>query len=336
MADYLRSEFLDRVSRADVAFLTRTSILERMSGPLCDVTVGAPALGARARPARARNLLVIPLDRRGEWYRYHHLFRELLHAELVRREPEMLARAPHPGRRVVRGERQPEAAIEHAAAAGDAERVARLVLQLANPVWASGRLDTVLRWMEWFAADGRIERHPAVAVHGALIYALDRARRATPNDGRPPPSAPPSRARCRTGTRWRARSPTCGRCCAATASDEMRQDARTALGGLRPTSPYRATMLHAEGVGRPARRRPGRADLFFSRAVDEASSAGVVPFVPLVLAERGIVAIERDDWSEATALADAGAGHHAGGQLRRLLDERARLRLGGAGRVPAG
>ena len=47
----------------------------------------------------------------------------------------------------------PEAAIDHAQAAGDADRVARLVLQLANPVWASGRCDTVLRWMEWFEAN---------------------------------------------------------------------------------------------------------------------------------------------------------------------------------------
>ena len=59
------------------------------------------------------------------------------------------------GRR--RGSRRtacPEAAIDHAQAAGDADRVARLVLQVANPVWASGRADTVLRWMEWFEANG--------------------------------------------------------------------------------------------------------------------------------------------------------------------------------------
>ena len=172
VADYLRSEFLDHVSRADVSFLTRTSILERMSGPLCDVTVGTKRSATVLDRLERSNLLLLPLDRRGEWYRYHHLFRELLHAELVRREPEMLPELHTRAASWYELNGQPEAAVVHAQQAGDADRVARLVLQLANPVWASGRVDTVLRWIEWFSAHGPIEQHPAVAVHGALIYAL--------------------------------------------------------------------------------------------------------------------------------------------------------------------
>ena len=64
MADYLRSEFLDRVSRADVSFLTRTSILDRMTGPLCDATVGRTGSSRVLRRLEQRNLLVLPLDRR--------------------------------------------------------------------------------------------------------------------------------------------------------------------------------------------------------------------------------------------------------------------------------
>ena len=85
MGDYLRSELLDRVSAAEVSFLIRTSVLDRMSGPLCDAILGARGAGAVLERLEARNLLVIPLDRRREWYRYHHLFRELLRAELQRR-----------------------------------------------------------------------------------------------------------------------------------------------------------------------------------------------------------------------------------------------------------
>jgi len=179
------------------------------------------------------------------------------------------------------------------------------VLQLANPVWASGRVDTVLRWMEWFSTRGPIEQHPAVAVHGALIYALighagDAERWATaaerttfvgtlPDGNTMEASLAYLRALvCRNGL------------------DAMRKDARTALEGLSPTSPYRATMLHAEGLAALLEGDLVEADLFFSRAVDEASSAGVVPFVPLLLAERGIVAIARDRWSEARQLS-AGA-----------------------------
>ena len=65
-----------------------------------------PGSDRTPRPAlESRNLLVIPLDRRREWYRYHHLFRELLASELLRREPEMVPVAPPPGGVVVRGER---------------------------------------------------------------------------------------------------------------------------------------------------------------------------------------------------------------------------------------
>ena len=90
MGDYLRAELLDRVSPADVSFLTRTAILEQMSGPLCDAVVGGTRSSAILERLEGRNLLVVPLDRRREWYRYHHLFRELLLAELRRREPGML------------------------------------------------------------------------------------------------------------------------------------------------------------------------------------------------------------------------------------------------------
>jgi LuxR family maltose regulon positive regulatory protein len=73
--------------------------------------------------------------------------------------------------------------------------------------------------------------------------------------------------------------------------------------GLSPTSPYRSAMLHAQGVGHLLQGDSGTADLFFARAVDEATSAGVIPFVPVVLAERGIVALERGDWPAAEVIA---------------------------------
>ena len=71
VGDYLRSEILDRVSHAEVAFLTRTSILDRMCGGLCDAVVGRSGSGRTLEQLESRNLLVVPLDRRREWYRYH-------------------------------------------------------------------------------------------------------------------------------------------------------------------------------------------------------------------------------------------------------------------------
>src|SRR5439155_22696215 len=87
MGDYLRSELLDRISGTEVSFLTRTSVLDQMCGPLCDAILGEKGSGAFLEQMEDRNLLVVPLDRHREWYRYHHLLRELLRAELRRREP---------------------------------------------------------------------------------------------------------------------------------------------------------------------------------------------------------------------------------------------------------
>ena len=292
-----------RVSRADVSFLTRTSILDRMSGPLCDVTVGGKGSSRVLDRLERRNLLVIPLDRRGEWYRYHHLFRELLHAELMRREPDMVPELHTRAAAWYEANNLPEAAIEHAQHAGDADRVARLVLKVANPVWASGRMDTVLRWMEWFSANDLIEQPPGRRRARRLDLRAHRPgrRRRTLGGGRR--TRPAHAARWPTGTPWRARWRTCARCCAATDSTRCATTRRRRCEGLSPTSPYRAAMLHAQGVAHLLQGDPDQADLFFARAVDEATSAGVLPFIPVLLAERGLVAIERDDWPEAEALA---------------------------------
>ena len=138
MSDYLRSEFLDHVSRAEVLFLTRTSILDRMCGGLCDAVTGGKRSGALLERLESRNLLVVPLDRQREWFRYHQLFRELLASELRRREPANVAELHSRAAIWCEANDQPEAAIDHAQAAGDADRVARLVLQLANACGRAG------------------------------------------------------------------------------------------------------------------------------------------------------------------------------------------------------
>ena len=247
VAEYLRSEFLDRVSRSDVLFLTRTSILDRMCGPLCDATVGRTGSSRVLQRLEQRNLLVIPIDRDSEWYRYHHLFGELLHAELMRREPEMVRELHLRAAAWYEANNLPEAAVEHAQRAADADLAARLVLTLANPVWASGRLDTVLRWMQWFADHELMEEQPAVAVHGALLLALvgnapaaERWADAAQHTTR---TGTLSDGNTMEGTLAYLRTLIC-----RDGLEEMRLDAQTALQGLSPTSPYRPAMLHAEGA----------------------------------------------------------------------------------------
>jgi LuxR family maltose regulon positive regulatory protein len=172
VADYPWFELRSRLPARQVLFLTRTAVLDRMCGPLCDAVLGASGSGRVLESLAESNLLLVPLDRRRDWYRYHHLFRDLLGAELQRREPKLVPQLHLRAAAWCEANGLQQVAIDHAEAAGDADRVARLVLEVMQPVWASGRVDAVLRWMEWFDNKQLVGRYPAVAVHGALIFAL--------------------------------------------------------------------------------------------------------------------------------------------------------------------
>ena len=84
VADYLRSEVMASLAPSTATFLTKTSVLDRLYGPLCDAVTGTLGSQQLLESLAASNLFVIPLDRRGAWYRCHHLFRELLQTELSR------------------------------------------------------------------------------------------------------------------------------------------------------------------------------------------------------------------------------------------------------------
>jgi LuxR family maltose regulon positive regulatory protein len=303
MADYLQSELLSRLSQDQVSFLTRTSVLERMCGPLCDAMLGAAGSAAMLESLERSNLLLVALDRRGEWYRYHHLLRDLLGAELRRREPEIVPQLHRGAAAWYEANGLGELAIDHARKAGDSDRVARLVLGVMQPVWASGRVDTVLRWMEWLEQRHLTERYPAVAVHGALIFALlgrpartewwaAAAERASPTGRLPDGSTMASylaylRALlCRDGVQG------------------MRRDAQIGWEGLSPLSPYRATMLYTEGLSHLLEGDLERADPILAHAFDAATATGAAPLAAVVLAERCSIAAGRGDWPAAVTLAE--------------------------------
>jgi LuxR family maltose regulon positive regulatory protein len=301
MGDYLRSELLDRVSDSEVSFLTRTAVLDRMSGSLCDAILDATGSGRVLEELESRNLLVVPLDRRREWYRYHHLFRELLQAELRRREPGLVHDLHVRAAAWYEANAMPEAAIEHAQAAGDNDRVARLVLEHAQPAWASGRVVTVLRWMEWLRAATSAEHYGAIAVHGSLIFALlghpGAAERWAAAAEQGPSSGTLPDGSTMEGTLAYLRAILC-----RDGVGEMRRDAQIAWKGLSPASPYRATMLHTEGISYLVEGDLDRAAPILARAFDVAASANALPLAALILAERCIVAAHHDRWTEVTGL----------------------------------
>jgi LuxR family transcriptional regulator, maltose regulon positive regulatory protein len=306
MGDYLRSELLDRTSAGEASFLIRTSVLDRMCGPLCDAILGEKGSGAVLEQMEARNLLVVPLDRRREWYRYHHLLRELLQAELRQREPDLVQDLHFRAAAWFEANAMPEAAIGHAQAAGDYDRVSRLILELQQPVWASGRVETVVRWMEWIRDIPSAEFYGAIAAHGSLLFALlghaseaerwaAAAERASPAGILPDGSTVAAtlaylRANlCRDGVA------------------EMRRDARIAWEGLSPASPYRATMLYTQGASYLLEGDQDRAAPILARALDLAIHFGSLPLASMIMAEQCSLAAERNDWPEVSRLAKRAA-----------------------------
>ena len=135
------------------ALLRRTSVFERLSGPLCDVVLEQEGSAAMLDALSRTNLFLVPLDDEGRWYRFHHLFAQLLWVELERREPDL---APALHRRAYAWHRDhgmTGEAIHHAIAAGAYAEAAELIqgpwIRYANTC----RYDTVLAWLRRLPAE---------------------------------------------------------------------------------------------------------------------------------------------------------------------------------------
>jgi LuxR family maltose regulon positive regulatory protein len=148
IGDYLAAEVLDRVAPEERRFLLRTSILDRMSGDLCNAVIGAEGSAAQLADLDRRNLFVVALDSGRRWYRYHHLFGELLRSRLDVEEPgaavELHARAAA----WLARDGQIAEAIGHAIAAGDEDATAELVAGHWLTFFNQGWLMTVGRWLD--------------------------------------------------------------------------------------------------------------------------------------------------------------------------------------------
>jgi LuxR family maltose regulon positive regulatory protein len=146
--DYLVGEVLDRQSNDVQTFLLDTSILSALSGPLCDAVTGRPGGKATLAHLDRANLFLVPLDDRRTWYRYHHLFADVLQARLLDERP---GEVPELHRRAsdwhdANGNQQD--AIAHALAGRHIERAAQLI-ELAAPQMRRERQEATLRhWLE--------------------------------------------------------------------------------------------------------------------------------------------------------------------------------------------
>jgi LuxR family transcriptional regulator, maltose regulon positive regulatory protein len=148
VVDYIREEFLGQVSQRRLEFLRRVSVLDRLSGNLCDAVLGRTGSSTVLRDLSRSNMLLMPLDRRDEWFRFHPLLREMLRSELHRVEPgeeiELNRRASAWWAEHGDWDRAIRDAIE-----GEAVERAGELIWVAYPEYASrGRQASITRWLE--------------------------------------------------------------------------------------------------------------------------------------------------------------------------------------------
>ena len=307
VSEYMESEFLARISRRQRVFLTRTAVLERMSGPLCEAVLDVRGSAATLADLAQSNLLLVPLDRRAEWYRYHHLFRDMLLAELQRLEPQLIPvlRRRAAGWYVQNG--LPEEALEYSMAAGDIDAAAGLVEKLVVPAHRRGRVPTVQRWLRWLEDRGGFEGHPMAAVLAALFCALtgrpveaerwadvvDRWQYGDPvRPGDPATEAWAAVMRtflCRSGV------------------ERMSADADEAVRRFAAESFVTPAPAFLQGIARVLCGDLDGGDAALADGISVGEEVGAHEDVALALCERSLVAIARGDWDQAEALAGQAA-----------------------------
>ncbi|MCU1497630.1 MAG: ATP-dependent transcriptional regulator, MalT-like, LuxR family [Acidimicrobiales bacterium] len=146
--DYLVGEVLDRQSTDVRSFLLQTSILGRLTGPLCDAVTDREGSRTTLEQIERANLFLVPLDDRRAWYRYHHLFADVLRARLLDEAPGQLSELHRRASDWYDAGGDPSEAITHAMAGEHFERAARLI-ELAAPLMHRRRQEsTFRRWLE--------------------------------------------------------------------------------------------------------------------------------------------------------------------------------------------
>ncbi|MGO9276733.1 MAG: LuxR C-terminal-related transcriptional regulator [Streptosporangiaceae bacterium] len=169
VVDYLAEEVLQRQSDRVQTFLLQTSILGRLSGPLCDAVTGQGGGKAMLEALDRGNLFLVPLDDRRRWYRYHHLFADVLQARLLDEQPGQVPDLHRRASAWYEQNGEQPVAISHALAAGDFERAADLV-ELAIPAMRRGRQEAAVRgWLEVLPGE-LIRARPVLSV--AYAWAL--------------------------------------------------------------------------------------------------------------------------------------------------------------------
>jgi LuxR family maltose regulon positive regulatory protein len=300
VAEYVESEFLERISSRQRAFLTRTAVLERMSGPLCEAVLDVPGSGAALADLARSNLLLVPLDRRGQWYRYHHLFRDMLLAELERLEPGLIPVLRRRAADWCLRSGLAEEALEYLMAATAVDEAARLVAELCVPVYRQGRTATLERWFLW------LEEHDGVNPMAAVAAALTAAQTGRPAEAE---RWADSVDRWQYGDAARASDPAAEAWAAVVRAlmcrhgiERMRADADEAARRLAAAGIVAPAAPALQGLARLLSGDVDGADAFFEKGL-AIGEVGAIDTLTALLCERCLLAMARSQWDLAEKFA---------------------------------
>ncbi len=146
--DYLIEEVLQQQPKRVQDFLLRTAVLNRLTGGLCDALTGQNDSQATLETLDRSNLFLVPLDGERRWYRYHHLFADLLHQRLRQTRPEQIPELHTRASEWHEDHGFAEEAVEHALRARDYERAGRLIASQVDTLWQRGELTKIGRWLD--------------------------------------------------------------------------------------------------------------------------------------------------------------------------------------------
>jgi LuxR family maltose regulon positive regulatory protein len=300
--DYFEFEHLSRLEPEDVRFLTRSSVLDRLSARSCDAVLERDDSARRLDSLSRANVFLVPLDQQRSAYRYHTVFHEFLQAELRRREPALVRELNSRAAAWCEAEGDLEGGVAYAHAAGDVGTLARLVARVAPTLCSVGSIATVERWLAWFD-DETLAEHPSVALAGAWVHLL--------------------RGRPYAATRWLAHAERAhleGRADAVSGPLEpwlallraamcrdgvevMLADAEAALHGLDTGSRWRPVAQLLRGVALALVGEADRADESLAEAAEAADSVGARTIAAVAFSERALLADARGDELEADGYA---------------------------------
>jgi LuxR family transcriptional regulator, maltose regulon positive regulatory protein len=302
IADYLRFEYLSRLEPQVLRFLRRTSVLERMCAPLCNAVLRSKGSAGDLEEIERANLFLVQLDHHRGWYRYHHLFRELLQRELTEQEPDLVPTLHGRAAAWYEAHLDPESALFHAHAAGDIDDAARILSSIAQQVNDSGRAAVVEGWLDLFDVDERLDRHPAVAVQGSSILAARGRGEEADRWLHAAERGVASRRKGVAAVRPRIAVMRSALCTEGPA--QMQADAEAAVKKLAPDDPWRPAALLVQGAAAALLGDTERADTILADAVERAATIGSKETHSIALGERSLIAAELEDVRTSDALAE--------------------------------